>query len=69
MKTKLDQTSIPPLCTGISEMAHTLVGKAVPLQVEGHGFKPVGGNLQDSRLGRGHHGKIVVFVFFVFFVL
>ena len=32
--------SIPPLCRGMSEMGHTLVGKAVPLQLEGPGFKP-----------------------------
>ena len=25
---------------GMSEMAHTLVGKAVPLQLKGHGFNP-----------------------------
>ena len=39
MKTELGQISIPPSCRGISEMAHTLVGKAVPLQVEGPGFQ------------------------------
>ena len=33
MKTNLDQISILPLCNGMSEMAHTLVGKAVPLHL------------------------------------
>ena len=40
VKTKFDQISIPPLCRDVSEMAHTLVGKAVPLQLKGHGFNP-----------------------------
>ena len=38
MKTKLDQISIPPLCRSLSEMAHTLVGKVVSLQLQGHAF-------------------------------
>ena len=37
---KLAQISIPPLCIDTTDMAHTPVGKAVPLQVEGYGFKP-----------------------------
>ena len=38
MKTKLDQMSIPPLDNGMPEMAHTLVGKAVHVQLKGCGF-------------------------------
>ena len=40
METKLDQTSIPPPCRNLSEMAHTRVGKVVPLQLKGHEFNP-----------------------------
>ena len=40
MTTKLDPISIPPLCKGMSELAHTVVDKAVPLKLKGHGFKP-----------------------------
>ena len=69
MKTKLAQISIPPLCTHTTEMAHTLVGKAVPLQVGGHGFKPqwgYGGKLWTLGVSHMHHGGMFVFVFFVF---
>ena len=41
--------SIPPLCIGTTEMAHTPVGKAVPLQVEGHGFEPCWGQSVDPQ--------------------
>ena len=50
-ETQLDQISIPPLCRGVSEMAHTLVGKAVPLQLHGPGFKPQWG--QSAGLPAG----------------
>ena len=53
----------------LSEMAHTLVGKAVRLQVEGHGFKPHWEQLQYCRLGHGHHGKFLFLFFCSFFVL
>ena len=33
------------------------------------GSDPIGCNLQSPRLSHRHHGKIFVFVFFVFFVL
>ena len=49
MKTKLDQISIPTLRRGLSEMAHTLVGKAVPLQLKGHGFKRQWGQPATSK--------------------
>ena len=68
MKTKLDQISIPPLCRGMSEMAHTLVGKAVPSQVKVMGSNANEINLQGSRLDQEHHVKICVLVFFAFFL-
>ena len=37
---KLDQIRIPPLCRSLLEMAHTLVGEVVCLQLQGHGFNP-----------------------------
>ena len=39
-KTIIDQISIAPVCRRLSELAHTLVGKLVPLQPGGHGLKP-----------------------------
>ena len=41
----MDENQIGPnmnttLVRGLAEMAHTLVGKAVPLHVERHGFNP-----------------------------
>ena len=45
MKTKLDQIAIPTLCRGLSEMAHTLVGKVVSVQLQGPRF-----NLQWDQL-------------------
>ena len=47
-------------------MGHTLVGKAVLCKWKVLGSNPSGGNLQDSRLDKGHHGKISVFFFFFF---
>ena len=55
MKTKLDQISIPPLCSGMSEMAHTLVGKAVPLQLKGHGFKHQRGQSAGLKEGQNQN--------------
>ena len=55
MKSDLDQISIPPLCKGLSEMAHTLLGKVVPLQLKGHGWKHIDRNLQDPRQHQGHN--------------
>ena len=40
MKTKLDLISITHLCRGLLEMAHTLVRKAVPWPLKGHGYNP-----------------------------
>ena len=66
MKTNLDQISIPPLCRGMSEMAHTLVGKAVPLQLQGHGFNPQLGQCAAPQVGSGAKWNFFVF-FYVFF--
>ena len=46
---------------------HTLVGKAMPLQLNGPGFKPSGGSRHDYRQDQGRHGIFLVFAFFVFF--
>ena len=41
MKTKLEQISIPPLCRILSEVAHAVVGKALPLQLTVYGYNPL----------------------------
>ena len=51
MKTIFDQISITSVCRHLSKLAHTLVGKPVPLQLGGHGFNPTAGNMQDTSLG------------------
>ena len=69
MKTNLDQISIPPLCRGMSEMAHTLVGKAVPLQLKGLGFNPQWGQFAGPQTGLGTRWKIFSLFFLFFLVL
>ena len=64
MKTKLDQISIPPMCRYLSEMAHTLVGKAMPLQLNGHGFNPMWWHF--ARLSRLRDTMEIFFVFCFF---
>ena len=66
-ETKLDQISIPPLCRHLSEMAHTLVGKAVPLKLNAPWFNSRG--LQNRHLGRITDTMEICLCFFVFFVL
>ena len=67
MKTKLDQISIPPRDNGMSKMAHTLVGKAMRLQLKGGGFNPRWGQSTGPLAGLGHIEKKVFFAFLVFF--
>ena len=58
MKTKLDQISIPPLCTGTSELGHTLVVK--------HCQTPVGANYWTTGRVKDTMGNFL-FLFFLFF--
>ena len=69
MKTKLDQISIPPLCGGLLELAHTLVGKALPLQLKGHGFNPQCGQSAgpEARLETQEQQNFMLFPFFLCF--
>ena len=49
---KLDQTSIPTLCSGVIKMAHTLVGKAVCLvclQPKSYRINPLWGQSADHK--------------------
>ena len=66
MKTTLDQISIPPLCGGMSELGHTLVGKQCLCNWEVLGSNPSEASLQGCMQGQGHHGETFVFVSFAF---
>ena len=68
MKTNLDQISIPLLCTGMSEMAHTLLGKALPPQMQGHGSQWVPMGAICRTLGRVRDKMENFLCFFVFFL-
>ena len=67
MKTNIDQISIPPLCRGPSEMAHTLVGKAVHLQLQRHGFKPQCRQFTEIQAGFARPWNHFSFGYFCFF--
>ena len=50
-------------------MGHTLVGKSVPLQLEGLGFKPLGVQSADLQAGPGIPWVNFCFLFFFCFCL
>ena len=49
-------------------MGHTLVGKAVPLQLRGPGFKTQWGQSAGLQAGPGTPWQIFCFCFFCFFL-
>ena len=49
----MDENQFGPNINTTPEMAHTLVGKAVPLQLQAHGFSPQWGQSVGPQIGSG----------------
>ena len=50
-------------------MAHTLVDKAMPVQLQGHGFNPQWGQSTGPHIGSGSKWKKIYFFWFFFCAL